>query len=78
MTVEVRLPQWGMGMTEGTIVEWLCAEGQHITAGDDLVEIDTAKATKTLESPESGVLKQILAQPGEVVEVRAVIALIEP
>ena len=77
MRVEVRLPQWGMGMTEGEVLEWLKQVGDSISEGEGLVEIETAKVVETLESPATGTLVEILAEPGEVMEVRAVLAVIE-
>jgi len=76
MATEVRLPQWGMGMQEATIVEWQKAEGDHVTEGEPLVEVEAAKAIEVVESPATGILARILAQPEDVVEVRAVIAII--
>lgn len=77
MRVEVRLPQWGMGMTEGEVIEWLKNVGDSITEGEALVEIETAKVNETLESPVTGMLVEVLAEPGAVVEVRAILAIID-
>ena len=77
MRVEVRLPQWGMGMTEGEVIEWLKEVGDSIGEGEGLVEIETAKVNETLESPVSGVLVEVLAAVGAVIEVRDVLAVIE-
>lgn len=77
MRVEVRLPQWGMGMTEGEVVEWLKTVGESVTEGEGLVEIETAKVTEVLESPVTGTLVEILADVEAVVEVRAVLAIID-
>lgn len=77
MRVEVRLPQWGMGMTEGEVVLWLKEVGDKIAEGEELVEIETAKVNETMESPVGGVLVEVLADVGAVVEVRGVLAVIE-
>lgn len=77
MRVEVRLPQWGMGMTEGEVVEWLKAVGDSVAEGEGLVEIETAKVTEVLESPVTGTLVETLAEVGAVVEVRAVVAVVD-
>jgi len=77
MTTKVVLPKWGMGLTEGTVVQWLKAEGDTITKGEPLVEIETAKATQEVEAPVSGVLTRILLPAGETVEVHTEIAEIE-
>lgn len=78
MAVEVKLPQWGMGMEDGVIVQWLKAEGDPVAEGEGLVEVEAAKAIEVVESPVAGTLTQILAQPEDVVKVRAVIAIVEP
>lgn len=75
MAIDVLLPQWGMGMTEGTVLEWLCAEGDPVGEGDELVEIETAKAVRAVTAPASGVLAEILAAPDTVVPVGCVLAL---
>ena len=75
--VEVRLPQWGMGMTDGEVVEWLRQVGDDVREGDPLVEIEAAKVTEILESPVSGTLVQILVNATETAEVRDVLAVIE-
>lgn len=77
MLVEVLLPQWGMGMTQGLIVSWLKGEGDTVDAGEPLVEVEAAKTTGDVEAPTSGVLHKILAKVDEVVEVRSVIAVID-
>lgn len=77
MKVEVLLPQWGMGMSEGTIVGWLKKVGDHVQEDEPLAEIEAEKATQELESPATGVLSEILVQEGQEAQVRTVIAIIE-
>lgn len=77
MRVKVIMPKWGTGMNEGTIVKWLKTVGDTVTAGEPLVEIETAKSTQELESPATGILKEILLQEGSEAEVRTPIAVIE-
>jgi pyruvate/2-oxoglutarate dehydrogenase complex dihydrolipoamide acyltransferase (E2) component len=76
-TVEVLLPQYGMGMDDAVIVQWLKAEGDTVAEGEDLVEIEAAKTTEIVPSPAGGVLVEIRAQPEDVVAVQQVIAVIE-
>ncbi len=75
--IEVLLPQWGMGMSEGTITNWLKAVGDRVTEDEPLAEIEAEKVEETLESPASGTLIEIKVAEGDTVEVRTVIALID-
>lgn len=77
MRVEVLLPQWGMGMSEGTVTEWLKKVGDEVTEDEPLAEVEAEKVTETLEAPESGTLSEILVKEGETAEVRTVLAIIE-
>lgn len=77
MRVEVLLPQWGMGMSEGTVTEWLKNIGDRVEEDEPLAEIEAEKATQELESPATGILTEILVQKGEDAKVRTVIAIIE-
>ncbi len=77
MVTKVVLPKWGMGIDEGTVIQWLKAEGDAVTQGEPIVEIETAKATQAVESPVSGRLSKILMGAGETVAVNTVIGLIE-
>ncbi len=78
MTVEVRLPQLGMGMQEATVVKWLKAEGDPVAEGEDLVEVEGAKSTEILPSPAAGRLRRIKVAEGANVPVRELLAEIEP
>ncbi len=76
MATEIVLPQWSMGMADGTIVRWLKHEGDAVTAGEPLVEVEAAKVTSAVEAEVSGVLTRILVAEGETVPVRAPLCLI--
>ena len=76
MASEIVLPQWGMEMQDGTIVKWLKQEGDTVEEGEPIVEIETAKLQTELESTVSGILARIVAQEGEIVPIRGVLAVI--
>lgn len=76
--VDVLLPQWGMGMTEGTVAAWHKEVGDHVEAGEAIAEIETAKAMQDLESPLAGTLEEIVAPVGEVVPVQGLLARVIP
>ena len=75
--VDVLLPQWGMGMSEGTITTWLKAVGDSIAEDEPLAEVEAEKVEETLEAPATGTLIEIVIPEGETVEVRTVVARIE-
>ncbi len=66
-----------MGMSDGTIIAWHKAVGDRVTKGEVLCEIEAAKTTVEMESPETGVLRKILVGVDENVPVDTVIASIE-
>lgn len=75
--VEVLLPQWGMGMSEGTITSWLKAVGDTVAEDDPIAEVEAEKVEETLEAPATGTITEIVVPEGETVEVRTVVAYIE-
>lgn len=77
MKVEVLLPQWGMGMSEGLVVQWNKKVGDTVTEGELLAEIETEKAAQELEAPADGVLTEIRVQENERAKVRTVLGIIE-
>ncbi|HUJ66030.1 MAG TPA: lipoyl domain-containing protein [Acidimicrobiales bacterium] len=78
MSCDVNLPQFGMGMTEGTITRWLKSEGDRVIEDEEIAEVETEKVEVVVVAPESGRLSKILIQPGETVPVFTTLAIIEP
>src|SRR3954454_18670253 len=72
-TVEVVMPAMGDSVSEGTILEWHKQEGDHISEDETLVEISTDKVDAEVPAPASGVMEEILANPGDTVTVGQVI-----
>lgn len=77
MEIEVHLPQWGMEITEATVVRWLKSVGDEVTEDEPLVEVETSKATDFVNATASGVLVKIAAEAGADVPVGDVLAVIE-
>ena len=77
MALTVNMPQLGESVTEGTIAKWLKAEGDTVTEGEVIVEIENAKAIEEVHAPITGVLTKILLEEGQTAEVFAEIAIIE-
>lgn len=74
MAKYVILPALGMSQDTGKIVQWLKREGDYVTKGEPLAEIETDKATVEIEAPANGVLAHVSAAAGEDVPVGQVIA----
>lgn len=73
---DVTMPQLGETVTEGTITQWFRAVGDEVAMDEILFEISTDKVDSEVPSPVAGVLSEILAQEGDVVEVGQVLARI--
>ena len=65
MAIEVRLPQLGQTMEEGTIVNCMVNVGDEVKKGDVIFEIETDKANLEMESPAEGFVKYVLAEAGQ-------------
>jgi pyruvate dehydrogenase E2 component (dihydrolipoamide acetyltransferase) len=70
---EIVMPRLSDSMEQGTILRWLIADGEHVARGQELVEIETDKASMTYESDRDGVL-EIVASEGTTVDVGVTIA----
>ena len=70
---EIIMPRMGLTMEEGTVVAWLKGVGEMVKAGEPLVEIETDKATVEIEAPSTGILQQVVGQPGETFPIGTVI-----
>ena len=75
MPAEVRLPQAGMGMTDGTVLDWLKQVGDEVSRGECIAEVEAAKTTLEIEAPCDGVLARIVTPAGTLVPVREVMAV---
>src|SRR5918997_1034190 len=73
---EVIMPKMGDAMEEGTLVKWLKSEGEEVSEGDAIAEIETDKVTLELEAEDSGTLAQLIADEGQDIPVGEAIAFI--
>ncbi len=74
---EVRMPQLGETVTEGTITRWFKQVGQQVDEGEALFEVSTDKVDSEVPSPVSGVVVELRVPEGETVQVGAVLAVVE-
>lgn len=76
MATIVKMPKWGLTMTQGTIVDWLVAEGTEVAEGDMILTVETEKAVDDVGAPASGILYKIVAPAGSEVAVSGPIGVI--
>lgn len=74
---DLKMPKMGESITEGTIINWLVAEGEAFNEGDIILEVATDKVDNEVPAPASGTLVKTLFQAKEVVPVGEVIAVLE-
>ena len=78
MAIEIRVPRLGWSMEEGTFSQWLFGDGDQVTAGDMVYELEGEKATQAIESFDAGILRlrPDAPRPGEKVVVGQVIGFL--
>lgn len=79
MTANIKaivMPKWGMEMAEGDIASWHVAVGDTINVEDELVDVETSKIVNVVTSTAAGVLRAIVAQPGETHKVGAMLGVV--
>src|SRR6476659_7890468 len=74
--VDVTMPQMGVSVAEGTVVEWKKQVGDWVQADEIIASISTDKIDTDVESPATGRVAEILVQVGETVDVGTVMARI--
>jgi pyruvate dehydrogenase E2 component (dihydrolipoamide acetyltransferase) len=74
---EVIMPKMGDAMEEGTLLKWLKGEGEEVSEGDPIAEIETDKASMEIEAEDSGTLAQLIAEEGQDIPVGEAIAFIQ-
>ena len=74
---QIKMPQLGESVTEGTIEKWLVQPGDKVNKYDSLAEVNTDKVTAEIPSSFTGVIKELIATEGETLAVGAVVCTIE-
>jgi 2-oxoglutarate dehydrogenase E2 component (dihydrolipoamide succinyltransferase) len=76
MPVEIRVPQMGESIVEATVGRWLKREGETVSPGQALVELETEKVNMEVPAEQGGVLQQVLKKEGETVHLSDVLGVI--
>jgi pyruvate/2-oxoglutarate dehydrogenase complex dihydrolipoamide acyltransferase (E2) component len=76
VTVNIVMPQAGQDLEVATVVEWLKQEGDPVSKGEPVVQIQSEKITLDIESPTDGFLLRILVPNGTEAPILAVIGIV--
>ena len=77
MEKEIKMPKLRPEMKEGVLCAWLKEEGDRVSVGEPVFEIETDKVVNQVESTENGVIKELLFEDGDTVAVDTAVAIIE-
>ncbi|EIT86776.1 dihydrolipoamide succinyltransferase [Fictibacillus macauensis ZFHKF-1] len=74
--IEIKVPELGESISEGTIAQWLKNVGDNVKKGDNIVELETDKVNMEITADHDGVIQEVLRGEGDTVEVGDIIAVI--
>src|SRR5436189_5751128 len=77
MPTDIKMPQLGESVTEGTIGKWLKRPGERVEKYEALLEVTTDKVDTEVPAPESGILREIAVPEGTTVRVGTLLAILE-
>ena len=69
------MPKWGLAMKEGTLSAWHVKEGQTITPGQEIMDVETDKIANAVEAADGGLLRRRIGEIGQVYPVKALLGL---
>ncbi|QBD81652.1 acetoin dehydrogenase dihydrolipoyllysine-residue acetyltransferase subunit [Ktedonosporobacter rubrisoli] len=76
MATILSMPKWGLAMKTGRVVEWLKQPGETVQQGEPIVKIESEKAVNDVESPSTGIVRQLVVPEGESAPIGAPLAII--
>jgi pyruvate/2-oxoglutarate dehydrogenase complex dihydrolipoamide acyltransferase (E2) component len=76
MSTEVLFPKIGFSMSEGTLGDWMVADGESVREGQPIYTLESEKSVEEVESPATGRLR-IIGRPGTVYQVGDKVAIID-
>ncbi len=74
--IPIVMPKWGLSMQEGKVNEWLVSVGDRIEVGMPILDVETDKLANAVEAPDAGLLRRCLAEPGDVLPVKALLGVL--
>ena len=77
MIIEIKVPVLAESVPDATLLDWYKQVGEHVERGENLIDLETDKVTLEIEAPESGVIKELRKQTGDVVLADEILAVID-
>ncbi|HEY8451196.1 MAG: lipoyl domain-containing protein [Micromonosporaceae bacterium] len=74
---DIVIPKWGLTMDDAVLSRWYKSVGDRVSEGEPIAEVETDKTSADLESPATGVVKELLVEPGASVVPGQVVGRIE-
>jgi len=74
--IEIKMPEAGFSITEGTVIEWYKKIGDKVEEGENIVSVETDKITVEVPAEKAGILHEVRYSSGQVVPVGGVMGLI--
>jgi pyruvate dehydrogenase E2 component (dihydrolipoamide acetyltransferase) len=76
--IPIIMPTWGMSMTVGTLTDWHVEEGETITTGQEIMDVETDKIANAVEATDAGLLRRKIGETGTVYPVKAILGVLAP
>lgn len=76
--IDIQIPKLGMSTVEVDVLSVQVVPGQHVSEGDELLEIEGDKSSLVVDAPVSGTVVEVLVAGGDVTQVGAVVCRLEP
>ena len=74
--IPILMPKWGLTMEEGQVNEWLVKEGEKISVGDEIIEVETDKITGAVEAVDAGILRRCIAKSESIYPVKSLLGVL--
>ncbi len=74
--IPIKMPKWGLSMSEGKVGEWMIEIGSEVKVGDELLEVETDKIASAVEATDGGVLRRQVGQLDEVLPVGSLLGVL--